>query len=242
MNIGEIKDVVRDNVGNRDIAPHMLTYFLDMGRRELEKRFNFWFMRRTKDVTLIVDQQEYSITTAASGGFDIPDFKDVRTIWTRDPDPTFQRQFTFPPVKLVDFDEALSIFAIDDTGEPEQAVVDNNSLFVFPPNPDRAYITRFFHWVWTNNPTSDSGSDDLTTRFPEALIYAATMAGVRLTTKNEELARPWQQLMEAELRRIEQYEKDRGHQNEPWVMPARQGPFIRRSRRRIDNRDIFWFR
>jgi hypothetical protein len=205
LKISEIKDVVKDLVGDRDIPEHMLDYALGSGLREIEKRYNGWWMRSQKAWNAVDGQQQYLIRSAASGGLNLPDYKDVRTLLTKDTTATLYQR-----VEITEFDIAQAIYATDSTGEPEMAVVDNVSLYLFPPDPDQTWNMLMYYWQFTNLPAADDSEDhEILRRWPEALIYAASMHLMRYLTKDDAQAAGYQLLMEAELKRLDRYIKDR---------------------------------
>ena len=183
---------------------HVMDFILASGRRDIEKIHNFYWMRATKSFNLVIDQASYSITTSPSGGLNLPNFKDIRVLFEKD--PAFSR---WTEVEIKDFNQAEPLYPTDDTDEPEAAVIDNNTLFVFPPKPDKAYNMRLYHWEWTTNPAANTGTDDITDRWPELLIYSATAAGLQYLTHNQEISVPWQQLAQQELVRVKRYSDDR---------------------------------
>ena len=220
MNIGQVKDIVRDNIGRRDLPTHTLDFILGSGRREIEKSHNFYWMRASKTFNLVIDQASYSITTSASGGLNLPNFKDVRVLFEKD--PSFSR---WSEVLINDFNQVHPLYPTDDVGEPEAAVIDNETLYVFPPLPDKAYNMNLYHWEWTENPDGNTESDEVTERWPELLIYAATAFGLQYLTHNLEIALPWQQLMQNELVKAKRYSDDRMTAERIDLTPKR-GPFV----------------
>ncbi len=48
MNVAQVRDVVRENVGRDKASEHMLTWALDEGLREIEKTGNYYWMRAVK--------------------------------------------------------------------------------------------------------------------------------------------------------------------------------------------------
>ena len=228
MKLGEAKDLVRYFIGKQDLPDHVMTFFMDGGRREVEKRHNLYWMRNKLDFSLVVDQVSYSITSSGSGGLNLPNFKDVRIMLTKL--STFT-SYSYPPVEFFDFEKTDTLYATDDTGETEMAVIDNETLFVFPPKPDKTYDVRFYYWEWIGNPSGNTLDDELLKRFPEVLLYAATYFGVLSLTKDNTLAAPWLNMMNEEMVKLKRYSDDRA-KDENLIMEVKTGPFARRSRRR----------
>lgn len=220
MTFGEIKDAVRDGIGKDNVLPRQITYFIGRGRREIENRVNGHWMRGTKNWSAIVDQSNYSITQSAGGGLALANFKDVRSSRSKQSTETI---WSVPHKVYDDFDVVWSNWATDDTGEPREVVIDNENLYLFPPKPDKAYDMVLYYWQFTANPTANSGTDFLTLRFPEALIFTSVAAGLQFLTKSTEIALPWAGMAEAELVKLSAFVRDRGLPDESWL-PAWGGP------------------
>jgi hypothetical protein len=220
MNLGEIKDAVRDGLGHSDVLPRQLTSYIDRGRREIENRIDGHWMRDSLTWSTVVDQQVYPILTAPGGGLNLPNFKDIRSSRSKQ---STEVSWSLPHLILEDFDEVWSHYNTDDDGEPCLIVIDGDNLSVFPPKPDKTYNMLLYYWKWTANPVSNLSTDFLMTRFPESLIFAACAVGLQIKTKSIELAAPWAGMMEAELRKIETYSKGRGSPEEEYLA-AWSGP------------------
>lgn len=230
MDMGGIKDVVRELVERFNVPNHILTYALDRGRREIEKRGNFYWMSVStpKDWDTIDGQQDYSVTTSGSGGLNLPTFKDARALGSKDTgtnDTAYVEVDMDPPLE-----ELMFTYATDDTGQPEVAILENTTLKLYPPDPDQVWNMRLYYWQWTANPTANSGTEELTDRWPEALIYGATMA-VHETKKDLAGALYWQKMMEQEIIKIKRHNQDRAWPTRFEIQP-RTGPFLRNRERK----------
>jgi hypothetical protein len=218
MVLGQLKDLLRDSLGRRDLPTHLCQFFLDSGRRDIEKSHNFYWMRTVKTWNLTIDQGDYSISTSTSNGLNIPAFKDIRIL--------FQKESTdvaWNPVEIKDLDECLQIYSTDSEGAPEAAVIDNDTLSLFPVDPDQAYNMKLLYWQWTSNPTSNQDTDELLTRWPELLLYAASAFGMQWLTKNPQLVLPFQQMFERESVKVKRYSDDR-LMDERVDLTPRRGP------------------
>jgi len=220
MTFGEIKDLVRDHIGRTDIPPHQMKYFMDSARRLIEKEQHWYWMEAQDTWSTVVGQAEYAITVTAGGGLNLPAYKDVKTLYEKTTTSSLWTE-----VEITDFQQARPQWSVDDTGEPEKAVFQNLSIFLFPPLPDAIYDMMMDYWQWTDNPASNNLTDELCTRFPELLIYAATMFGTKFLTKNPEEYGPWQTQFAEELKRVARFDNDR-HGAERINFTPRRGPFI----------------
>ncbi len=223
MTIGEVRDIVRELVERFNIPAHVLNYAMGRGRREIENRENFYWMSvaTPKDWSTVDGQQGYSVTLSTSNGLGITNFKDIRILGTKTTsDTAYSEVDTDPPLE-----ELAIAFATDDKGQPEVAILENDTLLLFPPDPDAVFDMRLYYWQWTANPTANGTSDELTTRWPEALIYGATMA-VHETKKDLAGAQYWEKMMEKEIVKIHRYNIDRAWPSRFELTP-RTGPFLR---------------
>ena len=205
MTVSEIQDVIRDLVGRENIADNMMTYALQGGLREIEKRSNFWWMRGNLEFDATDNNQFYLLRTAASGGLNLPNYKDLMMLLSKDPSNTLWHR-----VEVTEFDIAEQVYATDSTGEPQMAVIDNDRITLFPPDPNQTWDMKLYYWQYTSLPTDDTSDDHETLRFwPEALIYAATTQLNLYITKDQAIAAPYQALFEAEYKKLDRYNKDR---------------------------------
>ena len=228
MKKSEVQDVVRELVGRENLKDHMMTFAMDSGLREIEKRINAWWMRRRIDFTATDGNQFYLIRSAASGGLNIPNYKDIVMLLSKSTTDTLWER-----VLITEFDVAEQIYATDSTGEPQMAVIDNDRITLFPPDPDATWNMRMYYWQYTNLPTDDTSDDHEVLRFwPETLIYAATMHLTQYITKDVQMAAPYSGLFEAEFKKLDRYNKDRQSDENTDFVPH-SGPTWPRKFRRI---------
>jgi len=205
MTRGEVQDVVRDFVGRDNIKPNLMTFAVDSGLREIEKRINAWWMRRNIEFNATDGNQFYLIRSAASGGLNLPNYKDVMMLLSKSTTDTLWER-----VLVTEFDIAEQVYATDSTGEPQMAVIDNDRITLFPPDPNDTWNMKMYYWQFTSLPTDETSDDHEVLRFwPEALIYAATMHLTQYLTKDVQMAAPYSGLFEAEFRKLDRYNKDR---------------------------------
>lgn len=221
----QIKDRVRAHLGEFDIPDWQLTQALDHGRKEIENRVNAYWMRKGPiDVNYTIAQQRYNIVTDLG----ITDFKDLRLTMNKE---LSQNVYEEVPTDL-DFEQTELLYATDDTGLPEVAVLDDDDM-VFYPIPDAADDMRIFYWAYTANPTSNvsSAADPLIDRFPDALVYAADMYGAREVLRDFAKAQAWEEQLAQEIVAIEQASKLRAFPSRITFIP-KQGRWTRNSKRR----------
>src|SRR3990167_419935 len=120
MEIGKIKDMVRDVVGRDVMQGHVMDFALASARREIEKTANFYWMRSSKTWTCVVNQQNYSITTSTSSGLNLPNFKDVLVLFSSVPSSNQWREVI--PSDLFRLEEQYQTNA---PGQPRFFVIDN---------------------------------------------------------------------------------------------------------------------
>ncbi len=256
MNLYEVRDIVRENVGRDKISEHLLKFSLDEGLRNVEKTGNYWWMRATKTWNCIINQQAYDMTDATNGGLNIPNFKDFRILLTQDQtlsNPDWDE--VFGPI---DIEECGLEFADTDTGMPVIYCLDESTttgtneastskLLVWPPNPDKIYNMRLHYYQWTSLPTDITlDTHDILRRFPEALIYAATEVGVVAAMKDPQMGIYWHSKFDnpqsktdpGELIKIKRYNRDRTLDSRSELRPMTGGLMSRRSRWRR-NREIW---
>ena len=217
MKYGEAKDHVRDHIGDKDIPTYQLDYFMAQGRRELETRGNFYWMVGIKDWSTIVGQQDYSITGTSTGQLGLTNFKEMRFLVARTTGTT-----RWTPVRQKTFGESLTFYETSKQGIPERVVIENETLYLFPPLPDKTYDMKLFYFQWTSFPTTANlGTDELLTRWPQAVIWGATLHGTLVRTKNLDLAKPYQDLLQMEIDKIQPYSDQR--LNLPDIMRQTKG-------------------
>src|SRR3990167_11355293 len=204
MNVGQIKDVIRDTIGIKILHLHILNFGLDHARREIEKTANFYWMRSSKTWDITVDQGDYSITTATNNGLNLPDWKDIHVLFSKPSSSTSWTEVL--PGDLFYLERA---YQTDAKGQPRHYVVDNTTLKLYPPEPDQAYNMSMWHFEWTSNPTVNTDTDELTNRWPEALIYAGCIWGFTQLAHDEVKAQYYRGLLRVEITKIKDYNLDR---------------------------------
>ena len=204
MNIGQIKDIIRDTVGIKILHLHVLNFGLEYARREIEKTANFYWMRSSKTFSCVVDQTTYSITTATSNGLNLPNFKDVHALFSSITGSNQWSEVLPGDVFLLE-----KAYTTDGPGQPRFYVVDNTTLRLYPPKPDQTYPMKLWHFEWTSNPTVNTDTDELTDRWPEALIYAGCMWGFTQLAHDEVRAQYYRGLLKLEITKIKDYNLDR---------------------------------
>lgn len=248
----EVRDIVRENVGRDQLSKHMLDYAMDQGLRAIEKAGNFYWMRAVKTWSCVVDQQGYFLTTSTSSGLNIPNFKDARILLVSDQtlsNPDWDE--VFGPI---DMEEAGLEFADTDTGMPVIYSLDEDTttgdvadpvgstpikVLLYPNKPDKTYSMRLHYYQWTSLPTDiTTDNHEVLIRWPEALIYAATAAGILAAMKDPQLALYWQSRFDSprnqaepgELTKIKRYNTERMQDSRVEMRPLRGGLMNRRSR------------
>src|SRR3990167_3226218 len=207
MDLGEIKDIIRDIVG-RDVMPeHIMDFALDTARRELEKLGNFYWMRSSKTWSVVASQQSYSITTSTSNGLNLPNFKAIHALFSSAATASQWTEVLPGDVEVLEGD-----YLVTTAGQPANYAVDNTTLRLYPPAPALTYSMKLWHYEWTSNPTINSGadaSDELTNRWPEALIYAGGVWGLTAVKKDEPTAQYYESLLNREVQKIISAEQSR---------------------------------
>jgi len=232
MNLGEVKDVVREHFGRIGWPTVMLDLALGSARREIEKNSNggYYWMRSTKTFNSVASQQDYSITTATANGLNLPNFKDVRALRVKESGDTV---WTDVSVGEVTQEEAETMFATDEENMPLIAIVDNTTLKLFP-TPDAIYNFKLWHYEWTSNPTTNTGTtgtDELTERFPEALIYGALVWGCEQYEKSYPDADRWAAKFREQQSQLHRHSLERERQDRlTWVPMGGAFDFRRRTR------------
>lgn len=229
MTYGAIKDTIREHFGRVGWPTFMLDAALASARRDIEKEGNYYWMRTSGTFNTVASTASYAIT---SGTINQANFKDLRSLHVKESTDTMWSEVE---VGIISLEEAKMSFATDDTDMPVLAVVDNVTLYLFP-TPDDAYNMDMYFWQWTSN-GSNLESDELSSRFPEALIYGAMVWGCDQWEKNSEAADRWRALFMRELEKIHTHDFERERMNRVQIAPLR-GPFTRR-RVITDNTQIY---
>jgi hypothetical protein len=227
MTLGEIKDVVREHYGRIGWSTVMLDEALASARREVEKYSNVYWMRASATFNTVASTQDYTI----GSGDDIDDsgnFKDARAFHIKESADTV---WTEVEIGNITQEEASLMFPTDETGMPLLAVLDDLTIYLYP-KPDDAYNCKLWYWEWTSNPSANTGSDELTKRFPEALIYGALIWGSEQYEKDYQLADRWRALFGQELSKIHRHSLERERQDRITFMPM-TGPYAQRRRSEI---------
>lgn len=207
MKMGEIKDVVRDILGRDVMQGHIMDLALASGRREIEKKANFYWMRSSKTWNITAGTNLYPITVSTGVGLNLPNFKDIHALFSKQSSTT-----QWDEVLPGDIFQLERQYQTDAPGQPRHYVVDNVTLRLYPPEPESAFNMSMFHFEWTTNPTANSGtsgSDELTDRWPEALIYSGCIWGFVQVRKDEARAQHYRGLLELEIKKMQEYNLDR---------------------------------
>lgn len=168
----------------------------------------------------------------------VPGFKDTRAALSK---KRTDSEWSITDVGGVAKEEADLHFAINETGQPQLLLVDNFNLLTYPPFPDKDYLVYLYYWRWTSNPTSNLGSDDLVSRFPDSLIYASLAWAYELELKDMQGAGYWRTLlggkanevgMGGEIAKIRRHDFQRQRQENVSMTPM-TGPNQRSRRLRI---------
>lgn len=237
MFLWECKDIVRSHFGGTAFPTTQLDHALTQGRRMIESHANFWWMEGSKDFSLTIDLQTYALAT---GVILLPNFKDARALSWRE-----AAGVSYEPVALGDNtkEELDVLYDTDDEGSPEVAVIENGTLYLYPPKPDKAYSMRLYRYSWTDNP-AQTATDDLLSFFPMALVYAALAWGYELELKDLQGAQYWKTLLGGtpfgrggELAKMKKENFKRGWRDQITLVP-RNGPGVG-SLRRISNLQIY---
>jgi len=228
MLLGEIKDVVRQQFGKIGWPTNMIDFALASARRDIEKNSEggYYWMRATKTWNAVATQQSYSITTSASNGLNLPNFKDVRAIRVKESTSTIWSDVSVGEVTL---EEAETMYSTTETTMPALAIIDNTTLTLFPI-PDAAYNFKMWHYEWTTNPTSNTATaDELCTRFPEALIYGALVWGADQYNHDSQEADRWAAKLREQRALIHRHSLERERQDRITLYPM-SGPYDGRRR------------
>lgn len=190
MLLAECKDVVREHFGRLGFPSFFVELGLTEGRKLIEKEGNFWWMRSISNFNLQVNVAEYSIE--AGGDVDVDNFKDARALQQKLPT---DNNWDTVDLGVTDEEQLNIMYDEDDIGEPEEAIIDNTTLKVYPPNPDYAYDMRMYLFQWTDNPVLNTETDDLLKNFGMAVCYGALIWGFEMQLKDIQGASYWRQLL-----------------------------------------------
>jgi hypothetical protein len=199
MLLSEMQDMVRRKLGIPDMDPFELQTILAWARYELESRGNFYFGVGLKDHTLTSSNQSYSLTSGTGTGMGITNYKEHRALFIRDVSGA-----TWLPVPIGSWDMALPEYSHTVTGKPEVAVVENETIYFFP-TPSAAYPVRLLHFTWTTNPADVTTTDELLTRWSQALFYAAMMVGKNYLTQNPQAGAVWEDMLASQVKVLKDF-------------------------------------
>ena len=203
MVYGTAKDIVRSNLGDPKLNNNLLTFFMEQGRREVETLGNFYWMVSTKDFILTPSRSAFSLTGATD--LALTNFKEARYVLAK-----AQGTTRWYSLRIKGFEEARIVDPTDKVGPPKIAVVNNITLFIFPPTADTTYDIELGFFQWTLMPTAgNTATDELLTFWPQTAIWAATMVGVLHKTKDALAAKPYADLLQNELAKIQIYSDNR---------------------------------
>ena len=201
--VSEIQDLLRSKLGVPDIDPFVLKYILAQGRRELETRGNYYYMvGGPKDHTLTISTQSYSLTSSSGTGLGITNYKDKRSLFIKDVAGT--QYIQLPIGSWVSSIEEMPTTS----AKPQAAVIENDTIY-FLPTPDAAYPVRLLYFNWTTNPADITSTDELFTRWPDAILYASIMAGKRFLTQGKDQASEWEGMMKDQISLLKKFTKSR---------------------------------
>jgi hypothetical protein len=232
MNFSEIKDYIREHFGRVGIPTSFLTLALELGRKEIENHSNFWWMEDSVDFNLTAADNSYPLT---SGTINESNFKDLRALYWRISTDNFWTPIPVVPMAKEDLDLE---YDTDEDGEPEQAVIFNDTLYIYPiPDSAATYSLRMYFYQYTSYPAQTS-SDDLIKGFPMAVIYSALAQGYETELKDLQSAAYWRKLLKDTIPMIK-----KEHLKRSWmdkiILEPRTGPFRPGSRMRLDNVQIY---
>lgn len=171
----------------------------------------------------------------------VPNFKDIRFCFVK---PANDVEWSPCDTGGVSKEEAELHYAINENGMPELIILDNSTLLTFPPFPDQNYVIKMLYFKWTDNPTSNRATDEILSRFPYALIYAALSWAYEMQLKDQQGAMYWKSLLGGppqqngeignggEIAKIRRHNFKREQQDKVSLIPM-TGPYQRVRRLRI---------
>lgn len=221
MTLGEAKDVVRDNLGRGDIPPAQMNFIMGAARRMIEKRENHYWMVGDADglgFNLSSGDPDYTISASP---ISLTDFKDIEALFFKATTET-----VWTPLESREGKEMNLQYATDDEGPPEFYSEELGILTIYP-TPDAIYNMLLRYWKWTSNPSADTSTDELLTRWPEVLIWAASSYGLKVLNKSPEMATPFDALYEDEMQKLHRYNTERPTDSNLIIQPKR-GPYSMR--------------
>lgn len=168
----------------------------------------------------------------------IPGYKDFRGALTKRPNDS---DWNYVEVGGITKEEADNHWSINDPGMPEVILIENFDLLTYPPFPDQTYTVYLFYYQWTSNPASNLATDELISRFPDALIFSSLAWAYDLELKDPQGAGYWRTLLAGkpgeigiggEIAKIRRHNMQRMRQDNISMTPM-TGPFQRQRRLRI---------
>ncbi|MCI0565367.1 MAG: hypothetical protein MN733_43435 [Nitrososphaera sp.] len=204
MTYGVLKDIVREHFGRIGWPSAMLDQALAQARRDIEKNGNYYWMRDSATFNTTDGDNTEAIT---SGNINEAAFKDIIALGIKE-----TTEFIYTPVDVgnISLEEAEMVFSVGDTTDedmPRVAVIENVTLHLFP-TPDDTYNMKMWFYAWTDN-QSNLESDELSNRFPDALIYGALAVGAEMFEKNMQAGAQWRAMFRAELDKIHRHNFER---------------------------------
>lgn len=231
MTYGQVKDVVREHFGRIGWSSDFLDLALAAARGDIEKSGNYYWMRDVTTFNTVAATQTYAIGSGLA--INEANFKDIRALHAKETTSTLWEEV---PVGIATLEETFLSWATDDDDFPQTAVLDNTTLYLFP-TPDAIYNMKLWHYNWTTNPTVNTSSDELTSRFPEALIYGALVRGAEQYDSNFTDADRWRTLFAQELQRIKRHSLERERQDRVSMIPF-TGPWAARRQNSLVGRGL----
>lgn len=223
MQFYELKDTVREHLARTTFPTDMLDKALANGRRIVENTGNYYWMIQDAVFITEVNRQVYPIFSGnelPSGGLSTVEVLTFKPNYTLN-EPKLPEKLMVQPIWLPGYKEVRAIlvksdtdngwvdvtvgniprnqvdsrFSFDDSGPPSLVIIENFNLYVYPPRPDKRYSLYTYYYGWTSNPKSNLATDELISRFPEALIYASLAWAYELELKDMQGATYWRQLL-----------------------------------------------
>ena len=173
MNWGDVKTVVKDNLGRQNEATLdiLLPLFAEMFQREVERDRNFFFLKTTTSRTIDQLAQSYALPL---------DFKDDLIFYIRRvaPDPEEFLELR----KITDIDVIRKYSPGTANGQPNEPkdFTISNETITFWPFPDKQYTIRAITWKRLAAPTStsaDSFTNTWINLYPDLYVQALTEQG-----------------------------------------------------------------
>jgi hypothetical protein len=197
--VSEIQDMVRRKIGVPNLDPEDLKMIMAWGRSELESRGNYYYGVALKDTALTASTQSYSLTSSTGAGFGLTNYKEHRSLFIREVSGA-----NWLPLPIGGWDSALPDHSHTVSNKPQAAVIENDTIY-FLPTPDAAYPIRLYHFNWTTNPESLSGTDELFTRWSQAIYYACMFTGKNFTNNSQNAGAQYEELMMTQVERLKDF-------------------------------------